>query len=245
MKRVAIYLISDGMGGAEQVVWQTIKSFRHSESIFLIVNNEIAPFYNHFLPENRILNIGDIFLHSKIKFRYLRYLLHNRFYSLIPWIILSKSIKVQKYLIYNDIDIIHPHLDYALYSSLHLKKINNKLIIYYTVHGAFGLVEDKLLRPSMALSRIDFKAVDKIIFVSQYMVNLYKAKNILINEFEIIYNGIKYLDDGIYSKTIKTNNELEILYVGGSKYVKGFDILVETADLLSKSNYDFTRYAAK
>ena len=238
MRRVALYLISDGMGGAEQVVWQTINSFSKCESIFLIVNNEIASFYNLLLPDTRVLNIGDIFLHSNKRYRFIRFLLNNRFYSFIPWIILSKSRKIQKYVIDNDIDIIHSHLDYALYSSLRIKKLYKNLKIFYTVHSAFGLVEDKLLKPSLAFSRIDFNSVDTLIFVSHYVFNLYKTKKIPINEFEIIYNGIEYVNNGIYSKPIKTNNEFEILYVGGSKYVKGYDILVETVDLLSKSNFD-------
>jgi glycosyltransferase involved in cell wall biosynthesis len=237
MNKVAIYLISDGIGGAELVVWQIINGLSKYDSIYLIVNNEIASFYANLLPKSRFLNIGDIFLHLNKKFRIIRYLLNNRFYSCIPWIILLKSREINNYLIDNDIDIIHTHLDYSLYSSLYIKKFNKNIKVFHTVHGAFGLVEDKLLKPSLALSRIDFNSVDKLIFVSQYVFNLYKTKKIPINEFEIIYNGIDYADNAIYSKPIKTNNEFEILYVGGSKYVKGYDILVETIELLSKSNF--------
>jgi glycosyltransferase involved in cell wall biosynthesis len=70
------------------------------------------------------------------------------------------------------------------------------------------------------------------------MYNLYKAKGIPTDGSEIIYNGIDYTNNGLYSRPAKINKEFEILYVGGSKYVKGFDMLVETVDLLSKSNFD-------
>lgn len=225
------------MGGAERVVWETIFGMRKYDSIFLIVNNEIASFYVDILPDSRFLNIGNIFLHWNKKFRIIRYLLNNRFYSCIPLIILFKSRKINNYLFDNDIDIIHSHLDYSLYSSLYIKKLNKNIKVFHTVHGTFGLEEDKLLKPSLALSKIDFNSVDKLIFVSKYVFNIYKAKKIPINEFDIIYNGIDYAVNGIYLKPIKTNNEFEILYVGGSKYVKGYDILVETIELLSKSNF--------
>ena len=231
-------MISDGMGGAERVVWETINGLGKYDSIFLIVNNEISSFYGNLLPDNRFLNIGDIFLHSNKKFRIIRFLLNNRFYSCIPWIILLKTRKINNYLIDNDIEIIHSHLDYSLYSSLHIKKFNNNIKVFHTVHGAFGLVEDKLLKPFLALSRIDFNSVDKLIFVSQYVFNLYNVNWIPINDFQIIYNGIDYANNDNYSKPIKTNNEFEILYVGGSKYVKGYDILVETIDLLRLSNLE-------
>jgi glycosyltransferase involved in cell wall biosynthesis len=236
MNKVAIYLISDGIGGAEQVVRETIKGLSGYNSIFLIVNNEIASFYANLLPDSRCLNIGDIFLHSNKKFRIIRFLLNNRYYSFIPLIILSKSRKIINYLIDNDIEILHSHLDYALYSSLYIKKIKTNIKVFHTVHGAFGLIEDKLLKPLVPLSKIDFSNVDKLIFVSRYNYNLYKSKTIAINDFEIIYNGIDYAKNGVYCRPVKTNKIFEILYVGGSKYVKGFDILVETVDQLSKSN---------
>jgi glycosyltransferase involved in cell wall biosynthesis len=239
VRRVAIYLISDGMGGAEQVVWQTIYGLRKYDSIHLIVNNEIASFYADLLPDNRFLNIGDIFLHSKKKFRFIRLLLNNRFYSCIPWIIRFKSQKIADYLAINNIEIIHSHLDYTLYSALNIKKIKTNIKVFHTGHSAFGLIENKLLKPSLPLSRIDFNSVNKMICVSQYIYNLYKEKGIPINESEIIYNGIDYSLTGICSRPAKKNNEFQILYVGGSKYVKGYDILIDTVDILQKSNFNF------
>jgi glycosyltransferase involved in cell wall biosynthesis len=223
------------MGGAEQVVWQTIKGLSKYDSIYLIVNNEIASYYASIIPDSRVLNIGDIFIHSKKKYRVVRFLLNNRVYSLIPFIIRFKSAKIADYLRNNNIEILHSHLDYALYSSLYIKKIKTNIKIFHTVHGAFGLIEDKLLKPLVPLSKIDFSNVDKLIFVSRYNYNLYKSKNISINDFKIIYNGIDYDNNDPYFRPAKRTNEFEVLYVGGSKYVKGYDILVETVDLMNKS----------
>jgi glycosyltransferase involved in cell wall biosynthesis len=239
LKRVAIYLISDGIGGAEQVVWQTIHGLSGDDSIYLIVNNEIASFYRNLMPDARFFNIGDIFLHSKKKYRFIRYFLNNRLFSYLTVIIRYKSKGVADYLINNKIEILHSHLDYALYSSIHIKKKKKNLKIFCTVHGASGLIDDKLLNPSLPLSNIDFGSIDKLIFVSRYMYNLYKEKNIPINEAVIIFNGIDYKYTADYSRPVKTNRDYTILYVGGSKYIKGYDILVETIDLLRKSNPEF------
>jgi glycosyltransferase involved in cell wall biosynthesis len=242
LNRVAIYLISDGMGGAEQVVWQTIYGLRKCGSIYLIVNQEIASFYTDLLPEFKILNIGNIYVHLKNKSKVLKVLLNNRYYSLIPWFIRFKSGKVVDYLIKNDINTIHSHLDYALFSSLLIKKFIPNTKVIHTVHGAFGLLDDKLLKPSLALSRIRFAQVNKLIFVSNYNYNMYKERGIPINEYEIIYNGIDFSGTTNFWRPIKSNKLFEILYVGGIKYVKGFDILVETIDLLSKSNFSNNFY---
>ena len=66
---------------------------------------------------------------------------------------------------------------------------------------------------------------------------MYKSKNITINSFKIIYNGIDRVNNEVFNRPLKTNKFFEILYVGGSKYVKGYDILIETIDKLSKSNF--------
>jgi glycosyltransferase involved in cell wall biosynthesis len=235
VNRVVILLISDGIGGAEQVVWQTIHGLSKYESIYLAVNNEIASFYADLLPNSRILNIGDIFLHTRKKLRIIRFFINNRYYSLIPLMIRLKSGRIANYLIRNEISIIHSHLDYALYSSLQVKRILKEIKIFHTVHGAFGLVEDKLLKPSLPLSSFDFKIINKLIFVSQYNYNLYKEKSIPVNDYKIIYNGIDLHSEASYSREIRAIKEFEILYVGGSKYVKGYDILVETIVLLRRS----------
>ena len=236
MKRVAIYLISDGIGGAEQVVWEIINGLGKSNSIYLIINNEIIFFYSGLLPADKILNIGDVFLNTHKKLRFVRFIFNNRFYSLIPLIIRLKSWKITNYLIANDIGIIHSHLDYSLYSSLQIKSRINGIKVFHTIHGAFGLIEDKQLKPSVPLSSIDFNSIDKLIFVSVYNYNLFKTKGIYINEYEIIYNGIENRYNGIYARQLRKNKDFEILYVGGCKYVKGYDILVETINLLKEFN---------
>jgi glycosyltransferase involved in cell wall biosynthesis len=241
LKRTAVYIISDGIGGAEQVVRQIIAGLGEKESLFLIVNNEIAHHYNGLIPDERILNIGEVFLYAKVKHKIFRYFLKNRFYSLIPLIIQNKTKLIIRYLKENSIESIHCHLDYAVYSSILIKKRAPSLKILSTIHGVSGLVENKLLKPSLPLSSIDFRLLDKLIFVSDYVHKVYESRSIPINDYELIYNGIDYQLSLAFSRSVKTNNIFEILYVGGSKYIKGFDVLVDTIELLSKAKtgYDF------
>jgi glycosyltransferase involved in cell wall biosynthesis len=236
LKKVAVYLISDGMGGAEQVVWQTINELKVHDSIYLITNNEIAPYFVNLLPPDRILNIGNIFHHYEKKYRIIRFLLNNRFFSLIPVFLRFRTRKIIAYLIHNNINIIHSHLDYALYSSQLIMKRVKILRLLHTVHCAFGLLEDTHLKPSIPLSSFDFNKIDRLIFVSRFNYELYKKKNIPVNQFTIIYNGIELIDKENPARTEKDSDEFEILYVGGSKYVKGYDILVATVCQLIKTN---------
>ena len=69
MNKVAVYVISDGIGGAEQVVWQTISALKEQPGIFLIFNNEIADYYSDLLESHRFLNIGNIYPHLNPSFR--------------------------------------------------------------------------------------------------------------------------------------------------------------------------------
>lgn len=225
------------MGGAEQVVRQTISGLRNLGSIYLITNNEIISYYDDLLPSNKICNIGDIYLHTKRKYRWIRYLLNNRFYSLIPNIIRLKTRGIADFLINNNIEVVHSHLDYALFSSLLIKRIYSNLKVIHTVHCEFGFTKDRLLKPWIPLSSIDFSRIDKLIFVSDYNYRLYESGGIPIRDFKVIHNGIDLSNMVTYSRPLKTGDKYSILFVGGSKYVKGYDILLETVNLLNKSNF--------
>ena len=65
MKHIAYILISDGIGGAENIVLQTLHYFKNKDNFFLVLNNEIANDFKGVLPDEKILNIGDIYIHKK------------------------------------------------------------------------------------------------------------------------------------------------------------------------------------
>jgi len=230
MKKIAYCLISDGMGGAENIVHQTLKHFNDNKSFYLIVNNEIAHHFYEIISPERILNIGDIYLHRKYK--QFRYVLNNRFYNLRKWSINQQQQKVNQFVKDNSIDILHSHLDYALYLGLKIKNATlPHLKVVFTVHSAFGFLEDKTLKPQLPFKHIDFSKVDSFIFVSNYVYDIYKAEMPIVN-YQIIYNGIEGKEDNNIIRNYHSDDNFNILYLGGDKLVKGYDILFETIDIL-------------
>ena len=231
MNKVAYFIISDGVGGAEQIVWQTLNSFRNEDNFFLVTNNEMYGYFRELLPAERLLNIGDIYLHTQKKFRWLRYLLNNRFYSIKSVLVKRKTPRILDFLKQHNIRTLHAHLDYAILSALQAKKTDPGLKVIYTVHGAFGLVEDKSLKPDVAIDRIDFKNIDTLVFVARYLQEEYKKAGIPVKKDKVIYNGV---EAGNFVAVKREAGEiLRILYVGGSKPVKGYDLVVETVKRLA------------
>ncbi len=237
MRNIALYIISDGIGGAEQVVWQMLYGLRIYDNSYIITNNEMAAYYANLLPNSKMLNIGNVYIHRNKKFKLIRYLLNNRFYSIKKWIIKSKTNLIIHFLKENGINIIHCHLDYALFSSLNLKRIHKNIRIIYSVHSAFGFLENDKYRPDISLKQMDFSNVDYLIFVSKYLYDVYKKNDIVINDYRIIYNGIDENNFKTIEKGHIPNEVFTILYVGGSKLVKGYDLLVDTVEELLKSEH--------
>ena len=237
MNKVAYYIISDGIGGAEQVVWQTLRSFENNPDLFLIINNEIFDYYKNILPINRILNIGDVYIHTKKKYRPIRYLLNNRFYNFRQLIIKKKKKQVVEFCNSNKINILHTHLDYSLISAIQIKKISPEIKLIHTVHGAFGLLNERKLKPDVPILTIDHLKINLLIFVANYLAELYRSCNIPVGKNCVIYNGLEANPLFNNQPAIKNKNTFNILYVGGSKHVKGYDILIETIDKLLEKDF--------
>jgi glycosyltransferase involved in cell wall biosynthesis len=232
MKKIAYCLISDGMGGAENIVLQTLEFLKNDNRFFLIVNNELANNFKNVLPPERILNIGDIYIHKK--YRPIKYVLNNRFYNLRKALIDCKLTRIAKFVELNSIEFIHAHLDYALYLGLRLKsKQNSNLKVIFTVHSSFGFDNSKDLKPQLPFRYIDFSQVDNFIFVSRYVYEIY-SKEFAIRNYQIIYNGIDTRNISSIERTYDVNDNFNILYLGGEKLVKGYDVLLDTIELLIK-----------
>src|SRR5271157_4135706 len=105
MGKIALYIISDGIGGAEQVVWQALNGLRSYDSFYLITNNEIVSYYANLLPDSKTLNIGNVYIHRNKKYKLIRYLLNNRFYSFKKRIIKSKTNLINNFLLENNINV--------------------------------------------------------------------------------------------------------------------------------------------
>jgi glycosyltransferase involved in cell wall biosynthesis len=237
LNKVAYYIISDGIGGAEQVVWQTLRSFETNPNLFLILNNEIYDYYKNSLPENRILNIGDVYIHTKRKYRLIRYFLNNRYYNFRQILVKREAKRIAEFCNYNKIKVLHTHLDYALISAIQLKKSLVDIKLIHTVHGAFGLLNDDKLKPDVPIKQIDHRKIDLLIFVANYLADLYRSNNIPIGKNCVMYNGLEQSPLYNLQHSESNNSKFKILYVGGSKHVKGYDILVETVEKLLEKKF--------
>jgi glycosyltransferase involved in cell wall biosynthesis len=234
--KIALFIISDGIGGAEQVVWQLINGFREKERFYLIVNNEIAEYFSKLLSADHILNIGNVYVHKGSQIKLIKLLYRFSNYRLIRIRLIIKKVKL--FLQKNSIRIIHAHLDYALYTANLLKEKDYQLKIIYTVHGVLGLIEDKSIIPDISPLKINFKSISCLVFVSNYVKEVYLSNKIPINNSQVINNGIEIPlkpNDGV--KSISPG-KFKILYVGGAKFVKGFDLLIETVKILKESELE-------
>lgn len=243
MRKVALYIISDGIGGAEQVVWQTLKQLRDKSDLFLIVNNEIAKYYENVIDKEHILKIGSIYPHLNSKYKFLRYALNNRFFTVKPFLISIKSSGILKYIKKNNIEIIHAHLEYALFSSIKIKHSCIRIKLFYTVHSAFGFKDETNYTCQIKIDRADYSKIDHVVFVSRYVQRLYVENGFPLNKHSVIFNGFSSLF--IEKDEMKILPEKHIiLFVGGEKEVKGYDLLVETIIRLI-NQYQFTNFRVK
>lgn len=236
MNKVAYYIVSDGYGGAENVVWQTLKSFKNKSDFYLIINNEISGNFKEIIPEERTLNIGSIYIHTQNKYKPIRYLLNNRFFNFRKLIVRNKTSQILDFCSHNQINIIHTHLDYALYSAILIKMAKYQIKLLHTVHGAFALLNNKYLKPDIPNSELDYTKIDHTIFVAKYLSDFYQNTNISIGPHSVIYNGIEQPFKLYEKKFSKSEKEFKILFVGGAKYVKGYDILINSITALLNSS---------
>lgn len=225
-KTICFYIISDGIGGAENVVLNMIRYFQEEDvNIILIVNDELFQFFYSELPQIKILNLGKIF--SSLGTVKLLSMKLRRFIDFNKIIVMTKTKKIINFLAKNDCEIIHAHLMYDLYSSTLVKMSNPKIKLLYTIHGALNLNENL---PRYVFSRRKFekliKKCDHLVCVSEYLRELCKANN--VNPAF----GVSVISNGIdKEKILKSTDKIEkltrktVMFCGGDKPVKGGLIL--------------------
>lgn len=234
-KTICFYIISDGVGGAENVVLNMIRYFPEKDvNIILIVNDELFSFFHHELPLIKILNLGKVFPSSgSVKLLSMKL---RRFIDFTKIIVMSKTKIIMNFLAENDCELIHAHLMYDLYSSTLVKMSNPKLKLIYTIHGALNLNENL---PRYVFSGREFqdliKKCDHLVCVSEYLRELCKVNN--INPafgISVISNGID--KEKILKSTDKIAKSMQktVMFCGGDKTVKGGLILKDAISEMLK-----------
>jgi glycosyltransferase involved in cell wall biosynthesis len=230
MNKIAIVIFSDGFGGAEKVVWQTINYLKSQIDIYLIINNEIISYYSELLEERKILNVGYAFDYREKPV--LGKLIENRFWQ-CQFLWNSRFNKsIRRFIQENDIRLIHVHLDIPLFYIYNLvKKFTKKgeIRLLFTVHDAIPFSKETKSFVNNNKKRRLLKIISKIdgvIFVSKYVYSIYQ-KYIGNNlQYKIIYNAVDIDYIRTFIKPLENKKYFSFLYVGGERYNKGYDILL-------------------
>jgi glycosyltransferase involved in cell wall biosynthesis len=236
-KTICFYIISDGIGGAENVVLNMIRHFqKEGVSIILILNDELFQFFHNEFPLIKILNLGKVFP-SFVTLKSLSMKL-RRFIDFSKMIVMTKTKIIVNFLAENDCELIHAHLMYDLYSSTLVKMTNPKVKLLYTVHGSLNLNENL---PRYVFSHREFEKLinkcDHLVCVSEYLRELCRINN--VNPAF----GVSVISNGIdKEKILKSTEKIEkstrktVMFCGGDKPVKGGLILKDAISEMLREN---------
>lgn len=257
---ISFFLISDGWGGAENVVYNLAKFMeKKGYNISIILNDETYPYFKD-LGNVNLYNVGPMFDYEK--------LLEANFGISIPLFfsglgIFSKGLRLflgplLKHLNYRKIkgnvletinrinpDIIHFHNPIVLefYSYIYRELKAPKI---YTGH-----VKDYDIpfRNQPIIKEIKLKKLmesfSHVTAVSEYVKRKLMRKNIRFSkEIRVINNGI-YIPDFHNVEGEPLPNNFNICFAGGTKEDKGGDIVIKSIEILQSSGLDFHLYITK
>lgn len=243
---ICLVIISDGWGGAETVVYELARHLRDKgESVSIILNQEILKFYDN-LEGIEIFNIGYAYNHQKlIKSIIFPKLKANGGAGLssFPWPILNELLRpihfrrirkeITKFLSDKNVDVINTHLENSdiLFSCLN----DLKIPWIGNIHGPhLPRLQKKDIRSVLTFKKWKAKMLknalyemDKIIFVSDWLSNIFNNILMIENKSVVIRNGIKssnFQKDSL--PPLKLKGDFNLLFPGGGKLWKGIDLLI-------------------
>jgi len=238
-KRIALMIFSKSMGGAEGVVIEMIRHIDYKQfDLFLITNDEIQAFFFPYLKKNRIFSIGRIFYLSKSVF--VNKIIFKLCITLninIQKILIDKRVqKLVNFIKMNQIRLIHSHLELDMYMLSKVKrKLGNQVRIIFTMHGSLSLAAGDIhlcvLKNKQIIDALT--SYDYYTSACQFFINILKDYISIRNKYEIIVNGINFSNIESVLKISKKNSEVvQIIYLGGERYLKGPDILLKALNFL-------------
>lgn len=240
--RIVELLISTGRGGAEKSVFDLSKCLiNHGCEVKLFLNKEIIKYFQEFNSEN-VINIGTYKNKRKYKSQAL-----NKIYSLINGFrlrflghlnekIISKNIK--KSLNRYNPDILHIHLHPALilFTRLNLKY---DYPVIFTMRGDIinyhKVFKNKQVDLEKAYIKLGLKKVNYITSECNFFLEILKNSgfNRKKETMEILPKILNL--DLIKSIDVqKKHKTFDILFVGGARYLKGGDILINSLPKIIK-----------
>ena len=239
-KRIALMIFSQSMGGAEGVVVEILKHIDCNQfDVFLITNDEIKSFFYAYLKNERIYSIGRIFsfsnnmLINKVIYKLCMYANIN-----IQKILLDKKLrKLANFIQMNRIRLIHSHLELDLYMLSKVKRyLKNQEKIVFTMHSSLSLADEDIqfctLNKNILIDAL--KEYDYYTSACQFFIKILKNHVTIQNKYEIIENGIdlKRINILLQNPKQRKTEIVKMVYLGGERYLKGPDILLEALNIL-------------
>jgi len=257
--------ISDGWGGAETVVYELARHLRDKgENVSIILNHEIEKFYSD-LENVKLFDIGCLYppdskiphvIKNNQKRDFLTQFLRLVYYYLDEWLLYRhyKSIKddLMKFLLENQIDIVHSHIFNAAILVSVLNRLESPKII--TVHGEAwfrgATPVHPLVRPLVKWEARKYKQalakMDRVIGVSDFIIDAWEEQGVKFkNKPTVIYNGINIADNNnISSLKVDLKGKFNLLFPGGARWAKGGDLLIAALAEVKPEIPDFHLYIA-
>lgn len=263
---ICLVLISDGWGGTETVVYGLARHLRDKgENVSIILNQEIFKFYDN-LEGIEIFNIGYAYNHKKL----IKSIIFPNSKtngevgsSSFPWSILNEFLRpiyfrrirkeIMKFLSNKKINLIESHLENS--DILLLCYFNNLEITWIERIGGPHLprlLKEDSIRSVLTLKKRKARMlkdalykIDRVIFVSDWLLNAFKNIMPIENKSVVIRNGIKLSDFQRESiPTLKLKGDFNLLFPGGPKPSKGGDILIEALNEIKNEIPDIHLYVA-
>jgi glycosyltransferase involved in cell wall biosynthesis len=220
--------------GAESVVINIINNIDKSKfDVYVITNEELVNSLQ--VDELNILNIGNLYennLSKKIQKK-----LFGSEKVLINQVNKKKQ-DIENYILKKGIQVVHSHLPIDTYITSILSSEKLKKIM--TIHGAYNLDyrDKKTIFSSKFISKM-YNEADLVTSSCDYFIDVLENQGAKLENYVIVENGIDF--NILKAKSIPEINDskLNMVYLGGTRNIKGWDILLEALKIVIKDyNYN-------
>lgn len=240
MKKVALMVFSNSIGGAESVVKEIIKNLsRETIEVYAIINDEIRSDFEKLLDDNHLYSVGKLFpgKSNSLFIKAIRKLGRMiKVFDNKKTILNSKFNDVETFLEKENIGIVHAHLVLDVYLLAELKKkLRDKLFAVFTMHGSLNLdpsdTQGTVFEKNSFIEQL--KSLDYYTSACNYFFSVLEKNGILLSNKKIlIENGIDMQAVQSFHTEPQKTEDLHIVYLGGERYLKGPDLLLQALNLL-------------
>ncbi len=225
--RVGQLIVSSSIGGAETVVLNlTRKLLESGVNTTVIINDELIKYF-HNIENLNIVNIGRIYRHN-IRNSYLRNIYIAAYFK-------AHKRRILKKILDQNLDVIHIHLSMSMALFNEVKKYL-KVRSIYTIHdvvyvengsrNVFDMIKTRTV--THRLSKSDYYTS-----ACNYFISVFSKLGLIRDNYKIIPNGID-LNEFRDVKKIELDGDFKLLFLGGARYEKGGDILVQALEKVKK-----------